>query len=162
MGILIGEQRKVLVRFLAVGLGIPVVLCLMELIIYFSVEERAMRAVSGTRWLIVAGLAALGVAIWAFFSQLLYRRLCDLFAYAPEDQDPWDFVEGIYGFIGVGISMSAVLGFFYYVINRDLLGSLILYGLAVVLLGIELSRFLPRMDRLEDKLKETDGHHQKL
>jgi hypothetical protein len=162
MGILTNEQRKILVRFLVIGLGIPLVLCLMELIIRFATEEQAMRATDGTRWLIVAGLAVLGVACWAFFGQLLYQRLWDLFGYTSDAQDPWSFAEGIYGFIGVGISLSAVMGFFYYVINRDLPGSLILFGLALVLLGIELSRFLPRMDRLEEKLKERDGHNQEL
>ncbi len=159
MSILMDEQRKILVRFLVIGLGIPVVLCLMELIIHFATEERTMQATGGTRWLIVAGLAILDVACWALFSQLLYRRLWDLFGYTSEDQDPWSFAEGTYGFIGVGISMSAVIGFFYYVINRDLIGSLALFGLTLVLLGIELSRFLPRMDGLEEQIKERHGHN---
>ncbi len=135
MGLLKSEQRKVLVRFLVVGLGIPVILLVMELIIFFSVEEQDMRWDGGTRWLIVAGLAGLGLVCWAFFSRLLYRRLWEIYGYSHDAQDPWSFCEGIYGFIGVGIALNSVIGFFYYVINRDLAGSLVLYGLALLLVG---------------------------
>jgi hypothetical protein len=162
VGILTTEQRKILVRFLVIGLGIPVVLCVMELIIYFATEQKDMRYATGTSWLIVAGLAVLSVACWAFFSQLLYRRLWDLLSHAPDSQDPWSFAEGAYGFVGVGISLSSVMGFFYYLINRDLAGSLCLYGLALILLGVELSRFLKRMDELEERIKEWHGDNQEL
>ncbi len=162
MGILTTEQRKILARFLVIGLGIPLVLLVMELVIQFATEEKAMRYVSGTRWLIIGCLLLVGLGCWALFSQLLYPRLWALYSHSRDTQDVWSFAEGTYGFIGVGISLSSVIGFFYYVVNRDFAGSLCLYGLALVLLAVELSRFLKRMDQLEEKEKEWHGHNQEL
>lgn len=156
------EQNKVLVRFLAIGLGIPLVLLAMELIIFFVVEESEMHWTGGTRWLIVAGLACVGLFCWAFFSQLLYRRLWEIYGYNPDAQDPWSFSEGVYGFVGVGIALNSVIGFFYYAINRDLGGSLVLFSLVIVLLGLELKRFIPRIKEIEMEMEERDGADPRL
>jgi hypothetical protein len=156
------SYKRVFLRFLVIGLGIPLVLLAASTIIYFShpVERKQLSPTFFS--LITLGLAAAGAIIWIFFSKILYHRLWTVFGHLPELQDAWTFAEGVYGLIGVGISLSSALGLLYYLISGDFLRSLFLHALAVLLLAIEVSRFLPRMDRLEEISRAKDGNRQEL
>ena len=67
-----------------------------------------------------AGLLAMGLALWFFFSSLLYRRLWRLFPVAGEEGKFWTYAEGVFGLVGVGVAMPSLLGFFHFLLTADL------------------------------------------
>ncbi len=156
-GLLPKERRKVLARFLLIGGGISLVLLAVELAGLAVLKGEPPRISGNARWLTIAGLLAAGSASWAFFSFLVYRRLLRFIECAASDHDVWGFAEGAYGLIGVGIALSPALAFFYYAMARDLLGSMLLHGLAWMLLVVELLLFLSRTDELEDMAARLGG-----
>jgi len=145
-------QKRVFYRFLLIGLGIPVVLVLAESLIHLIHPLRRVSVSSAILNLVTLALVAAGMAIWAFLSRLLYRRLWTLFHHLEGDYDAWLYAEGTYGFVGVGISLSSALGFLYYLISGDYLRSLFLHALSLALLMVEIFSFSSRIKKIGDKL----------
>lgn len=101
---------------------------------------------------VAAGLAAVGCGFWAFFSYLVFGRLWKVFDAVSSREKVWDFLEGSYLFIGVGISLVGALGVFYFVFTGDFARSLFLFGLSAALFILEGLRFRSRVEA-------TAGHY---
>ncbi len=95
---------------------------------------------------VIAGMAAVGCGFWAFFSFFVFGRLWKVFEKVSSREKVWEFMEGSYLFIGVGISLVAALGVFYFIFTGDFARSLFLFGLAGVLYGLEALRFRTRVE----------------
>jgi len=151
------EGRNILKKFCLIAYGIPAVLLVFLLILYFSPWDIDQAQVS-TRTLNVATacLAVAGVAMWAFFSHLMYRRLWKVFPYIADRDKAWSYAEGVFGLLGVGASMMSVLGVFYYLFSGDILRSIILITLSFVLAAIETARFPARFDEVEKIIAEIE------
>lgn len=151
------EGRKVFKRFCLIGLGIPAVLLLFISILYFSPLALDRAQVSnGVLNAAAAGLAAVGIIIWAFFSFVIYRRLWKVFPHISEKEKGWSYAEGAFGFVGVGISTSSVLGLFFYLFSGDYSRSVILIALSIVLMLVESAMFPNRIAEVENMVVGMD------
>ncbi len=148
------EGKRVFRKFCLIGLGSPTLLLAFVLIAHAVWSPERMEASSRSLNLALAGLALAGVAIYAFFSILLYRRLWKLFPYLGEREKGWSYAEGAFGFIGVGVMMPSVLGVFYYLITRDFIRALVLIALSCLLGIVEAARFPGRIAEVEDFIAE--------
>ncbi len=145
--------KRVLYRFLLIGLGIPVALVTTESLIHLIHPLRRLSVSSALLNLVILGLVGFAIIIWFFFSRLLYRRLWDLFDNLKGDHDIWSYAEGSFGFVGVGISLSSALGLLYYLVSGDYLRSIVLHALALALFVVEILSFSSRMDKVRSKLE---------
>ena len=144
------EGRDIFKRFCLIGLGIPAMLLIFITALCFSPLAIGRSQVStSTLNIALACLAVAGLGIWAFFSFLLYRRLWKVFPYISEREKGWTYAEGVFGFLGVGASMSSVLGVFYYLFSGDFSRGAVLAALSFVLAGLEMARFPDRIDDVE-------------
>jgi hypothetical protein len=149
------EGNRVFKRFCLIALGIPSVLLVFTVIVYFSpwAADRAEISVAALNiW--TACMAAAGLAAWAFFSFLLYRRLWKVFPYLGDPEKGWSYAEGVYGLLGVGTSMAAVLAMFFYLFSGDFNRSVILFAVSYFLAGVEAVRFPGRIADIEDIISE--------
>ncbi len=148
------EGKKVFGRFCLIALGIPTALlafCAVLHLTPWAVERTEVGA--GTLNLVAGGLAAGGVAAWAFFALYLYGRLWRLFPYIGEREKGWSYAEGVFGLTGVGTSMASVLGMFYYLFSGDLGRAALLFGLSYALAAVEAARFPARIADIEDMMR---------
>lgn len=144
------EGRKVFKRFCLIGFGIPAVLLTFISALYLSPWALQKADVSTTFLNIVAAcLVGAGVMMWAFFSFLLYRRLWKVFPHLAEKEKGWSYAEGSFGLVGVGSSMSSVLGVFFYLLTGDFSRAAIISMLSFVLAVAETARFPARIDEVE-------------
>lgn len=145
------EGKEVFKKSCLIGLGIPAVLTTFILAIHFSPwGPEPGTAPAGTLNAVMAGLIVAGLAMWAFFSQLLYRRLWKIFPHIGDVEKCWSFAQGVFGLLGVGACMSSVLAVFYYLFTGDLGRSMVLCGLAFALTVVEMLRFPGRIADVED------------
>jgi hypothetical protein len=151
------EGKEVFKRFCLIGVGIPVVLFIFITVIYLSpwALKRA-EATKGTLNMAAFGLAAAGLAIWAFFSFLLYKRLWNIFPHIAEKEKGWSYAEGTFGLLGVGVSMASVLGVFYYLFTGDYARGAIIIGLSFVLALVEAAMFPNRIADVEQLIGGMD------
>jgi hypothetical protein len=149
------EGNRVFKKFCLIALGIPSVLLAFTVAVYFSpwASDRAeVSAAALNVW--AACMAAAGLAIWAFFSFLLYRRLWRVFPHIGDREKGWSYAEGVYGLLGVGTSTVAVLAMFYYLFSGDINRSAILFAVSYFLAGVEAIRFPGRIADIEDIISE--------
>ena len=149
------EGKAVFRRFCLISLGIPSVLLAFIAVLFLSPAAigRA-EATAGTLTAAAACLAAAGVAIWAFFSLYLYRRLWKVFPHIGDSEKGWSYAEGIFGLLGVGTSMTAVLANFYYLFSGDFNRAAVLFGLSYLLAFVEMFRFPIRIADVEETITE--------
>jgi hypothetical protein len=144
------EGKEVFKRFCLIGVGIPLVLLIFISAIYLSPwAVKKAEATKGTLNLAAFGLAAAGLAIWAFFSFLLYRRLWKIFPHIAEKEKGWSYAEGTFGLLGVGVSMASVLGVFYYLFSGDYARGAMIIALSFVLALVEATMFPNRIADVE-------------
>jgi hypothetical protein len=151
------EGRKVFKRYILISFGIPAVLLIFISILYFSPwalprSHASIRALNLT----AALLAGAGLLIWIFFTFYLFRRLWKAFPYIAEKEKGWSFAEGSFGLVGVGVSMSSVLGVFYYLFTGDYSRAVLVIGLSFVLGLLESARFPARIDEVEQIISEME------
>lgn len=151
------EGRNIFKKFCLIAFGIPSVLLVFILILYFSPWDIDQAQVStATLNVAAACLAVAGVAMWAFFSHLMYRRLWRVFPYIADQDKAWSYAEGVFGLLGVGVSMMSVLGVFYYLFTGDITRSIILIVLSFVLALVETARFPTRLNEVERIIAEIE------
>ena len=151
------EGRNILKKYCLIALGIPSVLLVFTLILYFSPVDIDRAQVSTTTLNVIAAcFAAAGVAMWAFFSHLMYRRLWKVFPYIAERDKAWSYAEGVFGLLGVGASMNSVLGVLYYLFTGDIARCIVLIVLSFVLALVETARFPARFDEVERVIAEME------
>ena len=151
------EGRVVFRIFCLIGMGIPVVLFVFVTALFFSPWAISKAQVSNSVLNIaMIGLAAGGLIIWLFFSFLLYRRLWKLFPYIAEKEKGWSYAEGTFGLVGVGASMSSVLGVFYYLLSGDFSRSLALIAFSLLLALVESAMFPNRIADVEEIIAGMD------
>jgi hypothetical protein len=149
------EGKAVFRRFCLIGLGIPTVLLAFTTALYLSPWAIGRAEVApGTLTMIAACLAAAGLAIWAFFSLYLYRRLWKVFPHIGDREKGWSYAEGVFGLLGVGTSMTSVLANFYYLFTGDFNRSAVIFGLSYLLAILEAFRFPLRIADIEDTFEE--------
>ncbi len=151
------EGKSVFKRFCLIGLGIPSVLLAFAAALFLSpwAMERT-GATPGALTATAACLAAAGVAVWAFFSFYLYRRLWNVFPHIGEKEKGWSYAEGVFGLLGVGTSMASVLALFYYLFSGDFNRGAVLFALSYLLAMVEAFRFPTRIADIEDTLAEME------
>jgi hypothetical protein len=151
------EGKAVFKRFCLIALGIPSVLLAFVVALYLSpwAIERA-EVTQGLLSIAAVCLGAAGLAIWAFFSFYLYRRLWRVFPHMGDRDKAWSYAEGVFGLLGVGTSMTAVLANFYYLFSGDIGRSAALFALSYLLAAIEAFRFPARVADIEDTVMEMD------
>ncbi len=133
-------------------MGIPLVLFTATLVFHLVGKVRATSASPTVLSLATAGLAVLGVGFWAFFSFLVFGRLWKMFDTISSREKVWEFLDGSYLFIGVGLSLVASLGVFYFIFTGDFARALFLFGLSLALYAFEALRFRTRVEA-------TAGNH---
>jgi hypothetical protein len=146
-------SKGVFKRFCLISMGIPSVLLAFCAALYFSpwaIEHTAMSKTSLT-WAAV-GIAAGGLAIWAFFSFYMYRRLWKVFPHIGDKEKGWSYAEGVFGLLGVGTSMTSVLATFFYLFSGDFKRSVVLFALSYLLAAVEAARYPARIADVEDTL----------
>jgi hypothetical protein len=151
------EVKVVFKRFCLIAFGIPAVLLAFTAALFLSpwaIERAEMTA--GTLNIVTVCLAAAGVALWAFFSLFLYRRLWRLFPHIGEKQKGWSYAEGVFGLLGVGTSLSSVLANLYYLFTGDFIRSAVLYGISFLLAVFEASRYPGRISDIESTIAEME------
>jgi hypothetical protein len=114
------EGKTVFKKFCLVGLGFPAVLFAFITAAYLSpwALDRA-QVTSNVLNLVALAMAAAALAIWAFFSFLLYRRLWKLFPHVSQKDKGWTYAEATFILLGVGVMIASVLGVFLYVLTGD-------------------------------------------
>jgi hypothetical protein len=145
------EGKKVFKKFCLIGTGIPAVLLAFISILFFSpwaLDEAQVSSVVLN--LSTIGLAAAGLIIWAFFSFVVYKRLWRMFPDISEKEKGWSYAEGTFGYVGVGVSTSSVLGVFYYLFSGDYYRSVFLIALSIVLFTVESAMFPNRIAEVEN------------
>lgn len=149
------EAKAVFWRFCLIGLGIPTALLAFTAALVVSpwAIERAEVA-AGTLTAAAACLAAAGLAIWAFFSFVLYKRLWKIFPHVGDSEKGWSYAEGAFGLMGVGTSMTAVLACFYYLFSGDFSRGALLFALSYIMAAVEAFRFPTRIADVEDIIAE--------
>ncbi len=121
-------------------------LFIVTLVFHLVGKVRTISASAMVLSLVTAGLALVGCGFWAFFSYLIYGRLWKVFETVSSREKVWDFLEGSYLFVGVGISLVAALGVFYFIFTGDFARALFLFGLSAVLYIVEAVRFRTRVE----------------
>lgn len=139
-----GARRRILLHFTLVALGIPLVLGIATLV-FELVADRPTSQSATVLYLVVAGLGLVGLGAWAFFSIFMFGRLWKVFEQVSGPEKLWDFVDGTYLLVGVGISLVAAIAVFYYMFTAHFMGSAALFALAGVLYLLELARFSARV-----------------
>lgn len=151
------EGRNILKKYCLIAYGIPSVLLFFMLVLYISPWDIDQAQVSTTTLNVAAAcLTVAGVAMWAFFSHFMYRRLWRVFPYIADRDKAWSYAEGVFGLLGVGASMMSVLGVFYYLFTGDILRSIILITLSFVLALVETARFPTRFNEVEKIVAEIE------
>jgi len=135
-----------------VGLGIPLVLFAATLVFHLVGKVKVSTHSGTVLSAVAAGLAVVGCGFWAFFSFLVFGRLWKVFDTVSSRDKVWEFLEGSYLFIGVGISLVAALGVFYFIFTGDFARSLFIFGLSAALFIFEALRFRTRVEA-------TAGHY---
>jgi len=150
-----GEGKGVFKRLCLISLGIPAVLLAFTLGLYLSpwAIERA-EVSTGLLNAAAACIAVAGIAIWAFFSFYLYRRLWKVFPHLGDKEKGWSYAQGVFGLLGVGTIMTSVLATFYYLFSGDFNRSAILFALSLLLACVEFFRFPTRIADVEDIITE--------
>lgn len=128
------------------GVGIPLVLFVATLVFHLVGKIKTTSASAAVLSIATAGLALVGVGFWAFFSFLIFGRLWKLFETVSSREKVWEFLDGSYLFIGVGLSLVAALGVFYFIFTGDFARSLFLFGLSAALYTFEALRFRTRAE----------------
>lgn len=149
------EGKAIFGRFCLISLGIPTVLLVFTSALFLSawaVEKAEVSA--GTLTVAAACLAAAGLAVWAFFSLFLYRRLWRVFPHVGDSERGWSYAEGVFGLLGVGTSMVSVLACLYYLFSGDFSRGAVLFGLSYFLAVFEAFRFPVRITGVEDIIAE--------
>jgi len=149
------EGKAVLRRFCLISLGIPSALLIFSAVLFLSpaaIEQADVTA--GVLTIAAACLAAAGIAIWAFFSLYLYRRLWKVFPHIGDSEKGWSYAEGVFGLLGVGTSMTSVLANFYYLFSGDFNRAAVLFGLSYLMAIVELFRFPVRLADVEETITE--------
>jgi uncharacterized membrane protein len=146
-----GEGKGVFKRLCLISLGIPAVLAAFTTALYLSpwAMERTKTS-TGLLNVATACLAVAAVAIWAFFSFYLYRRLWKIFPHIGDKEKGWSYAQGVFGLLGVGTSMTAVLATFYYLLTGDFNRSMLLFALSCLLACVEFFTFPTRIADVED------------
>ena len=151
------DGKRVFRKFCLIGIGIPLLDLAIISILYFSPWSIGRAEVSGgVLNLVAAGLAVTGLAIWAFFSFVIYRRLWKIFPYISEKEKGWSFAEGTFGYVGVGVFSSSVLGVFYYLFSGEYYRGLALIALSFVLFLVEAAMFPNRIAEVESVVARMD------
>jgi hypothetical protein len=151
------EGRNIFKRYCLIALGIPSVLLVFVLVLYFSPWEIDQAQVSTSTLNVVAAcFAAVGVAMWAFFSHLMYRRLWKVFPYIAERDKAWSYTEGVFGLLGVGVSLMSTLGVLYYLFTGDITRSIVLILLSFALALVEIARFPTRLEEVKKNIAEME------
>lgn len=127
-------------------MGIPLVLFVATLVFHLVGKVKTTSASATILSLATAGLALVGCGFWAFFSYLVYGRLWKVFETVSSRDKVWEFLEGSYLFVGVGISLVAALGVFYFIFTGDFARALFLFGLSAALYLVEALRFRTRVE----------------
>lgn len=149
------EGKAVFKRFCLIALGIPSVLLAFTVALFLSPWAIEGAEVSeGVLTVAAACMAAAGIAIWAFFSFYLYRRLWKVFPHIGDSEKGWSYAEGVFGLVGVGTSMTSVLAMFYYLFSGDFNRSAMLFALSYLLAVVEAFRFPTRIADIEDTITE--------
>ncbi|MBN2025560.1 MAG: hypothetical protein JW854_02185 [Actinobacteria bacterium] len=150
-----GEGKGVFKRLCLISLGIPAVLLAFTLGLYLSpwAIERA-EVSTGMLNAAAACLAVAGIAVWAFFSFYLYRRLWKVFPQLGDREKGWSYAQGVFGLLGVGTIMTSVLATFYYLFSGDFNRSATLFGLSLFLACVEFFRFPTRIADVEEIITE--------
>lgn len=147
-------KRRVIGRFYLIQFGIPAVLLAFEVFLALVIEEgltpRISRPLSA---LVGAVLLVVGLGLWTFFSSVLFRRLWSLFPVAGEESKFWVYAEGVFGLVGVGVSMTALLGFFHFLLARDVVVGITLGIVSLALGALEARRFEARVKEAADAVK---------
>ncbi len=128
------------------GLGIPLVLFVATLVFHLIGKVKVTSQSGAVLSAVTAGLAVVGCGFWAFFSYLVFGRLWKVFETVSSSEKVWEFMEGSYLFIGVGISLVAALGVFYFIFTGDFARSIFLFGLSAALFVFEGLRFRTRVE----------------
>ncbi|MHB8779771.1 MAG: hypothetical protein ACYC55_00090 [Candidatus Geothermincolia bacterium] len=140
-------RSKTFIHFTLVGLGIPLILGA-SVLVFELVADRRTDQSAGLLYIIVAALALVGLGIWAFFSFFMFGRLWKVFERVSSPEKMWEFIDGTYLLIGVGISLIAAIGVFYYIFTADVAGAAALVGLAGMLYLLEVARFSGRVSNI--------------
>ena len=143
--------RKIIFHFSLVGFGIPVLLFASMQIFNIAVKTGQIGASPLVLDLVILVLALVGLGTWAFFSAFMYKRLWTIFDSISSREKIWEFMEGSYLFIGVGISLISAIAVFYSIITGDFLRPLFLFGLSALLFIFELMRFRSRVENTVSK-----------
>ncbi len=147
------EGKTVFRKFCLIAFGIPSVLLAVTAVLYLSPWAIARAEVDpGTLTLVTACLAAAGAAIWAFFSFYLYRRLWKIFPHIGDSEKGWTYAQGVFGLVGVGTMLTAVLADFYYLFSGDFNRSAALFALSFLLALVETFMFPGRIADVEDTI----------
>ncbi|MEW6555409.1 MAG: hypothetical protein AB1384_14120 [Actinomycetota bacterium] len=151
------EGKAVFKRLCLIALGIPSVLLAFVVVLYLSPWAMEQAEVTqGVLTIAAACLGAAGLAIWAFFSFYLYRRLWKVFPHVGDREKAWSYAEGVFGLLGVGTSTTSVLANFYYLFSGDIKRSAALFALSYLLAVVEAFRFPMRMADIEDTIMEME------
>lgn len=149
------EGKAVFMRFCLIALGIPSVLLAFTVALFLSPWAiEPAEVTEGVLTIAALCLAAAGVAIWAFFSFYLYRRLWKVFPHIGDSEKGWSYAEGVFGLLGVGTSMTSLLANFYYLFSGDFTRSAVLFALSYLLAFVEAFRFPMRIADVEDTIAE--------
>ena len=150
-------KARVFARMCVIAWGIPLVLLSFMVAMEISPWKAESAHVSRlTLDLAAVGMAAGGLAAWAFFSVYLYRRLWKVFPQIGQEDKAWTYAEGVFGLQGVGTSVSSVLGVFLYLFGGGFWRAVILASLSLVLATVETARFSLRAGEVEDLLKGVE------
>jgi hypothetical protein len=149
------EGRAVFRKFCLISLGIPAVLLAFSVTLYLSPWKTGRAEVTpGALTTAAVVLAAAGIAIWAFFSFFIYRRLWRVFPHIGDREKGWSYAEGVFGLLGVGTSMTSVLAVFYYLFSCDFNRAAVLFALSFLLAVVEAARFPVRIADVEKTIGE--------
>jgi hypothetical protein len=147
------EGKEVFKRFCLIGVGIPAVLLIFISALYLSpwAVDRA-QVDKSTLNFIAFGMAAAGLAIWGFFSFVLFKRLWNIFPHIAEKEKGWSYAEGTFGLLGVGASMSSVLGVFFYLFTGDYARGALVIAISFALVLVESAMFPNRIADVEQMI----------
>ncbi len=136
------ESRKVFGRFCLIQFGIPATLLFLQWLMLIITGRGLVPKIERLfSLLIAAGLLVAGLGLWWFFGAIMFRRLWQIFPIAGDERKFWVYAEGVFGLVGVGVSMPALLGFFHFLLFTDIVAGSILGGVSLALAFYETGRF---------------------